>query len=369
MTKYVARTGIRQREFLVKHWETAKREVATYLASMRRELDWSPVLEACGYLMTYAPRVIADIDALQRILKEEKPDIVLQLASVGGRHHYFFVLARVAAQLNIPSIELQHASAYMDPRVVYSRLETDYLATYGTTPSVWHERMGHKSNQLITVGSARFDQYPKDRTGARERGRMLLTQLGLDTSRPVLLATVPYLSANFFHSDPYQMADFFKTFRAVQNAIPGLQMLFKCRNSRLVSSAHAYMRELCPTDCAVTGNEDIFALLCASDAATCGRSTIIYQTMLAQKPLVLYPWKVYDTYNAQVYASVAPLAQSPEEAVHALSRIFSDASYRDELLARQKRFFAGYAFDGGASERIVGLIKHLAKKHYEPTGS
>ncbi len=163
------------------------------------------------------------------------------------------------------------------------------------------------------------------------------------------------------------MTDFFRTFREVQDKVPGLQVLFKCRNNRLVDSARAHMRELGMANCAATGDEDIFALLCASDAVACGRSTIIYQAILAQKPLVLYPWKVYDTYNAQVYAPVAPLAQSPEEAIHALSRIFSDASYRNELLARQKHFLEKHSFDGGASERMVKLIKRLARKQHGHT--
>ena len=74
--------GGRISEEFMEQWKTARREVAAYLAHAREELDWSPILEACEYLITYSPRVIADIDALNCILEKEKPDVVLQLASV-----------------------------------------------------------------------------------------------------------------------------------------------------------------------------------------------------------------------------------------------------------------------------------------------
>ncbi|OGG61460.1 hypothetical protein A3C19_01755 [Candidatus Kaiserbacteria bacterium RIFCSPHIGHO2_02_FULL_54_22] len=354
--------AIKATDGFAEQWETAKKEVAEYLASVRGELDWSPVLEAFEYLITYAPRVIADIDALHRIMKEEKPDIVLQLASVGGRRHHFFLMARVAAQLKIPSLELQHSSAYIDPRVVYSRVETEYLATFGTDTDSWHERMGRARDRLIPVGSTRFDRYVGERARARGKGKQLLTQCGLDATRPVMLVAVPYSAPNLFHFDSYQLAKFFEAVQAVQNAVPDMQVLFKCRNYRFVGSTREYLKRLFRADYAVTGTEDIFALLCASDATVCGRSTIVHQAMLAHTPLILYGWKVFDTYDAQVYAHTLPFVRTTRELVDTATRIFADPLYREELLVRQERFLEGYSFDGRASERIVELIRRLTHR-------
>lgn len=348
------------KDFL-KQWGTAKKEVAEYLASVRGELDWSPVLEACEYLVNYSPRIIAYTDALRRIMEEEKPDIMLQLGSLCDRYHYFFIIARIAAQLKVPSIELQHASAYIDPRIVYSRIETDYLATYGTDTNSWHERNGYPSNRLIAIGSPRFDQYLCERDGARKKGIQLFKQLGLDTTRPVLLVAVPYSAPNLFHSDSYQLAEFFNTIQAVQSKIPGMQVLFKCRNHKFVNTVREYLKELFHADYAIAGSEELFALLCASDAVVCGTSTIIYQTMLAKKPLLLYPWKRFDTYHAQVYAHAIPLVYTKGEAIHILTRIFTDASYREDYLAHQKHFLKGYSFDGKSSERIVAFLRKLSQ--------
>ncbi|MFZ3043651.1 MAG: CDP-glycerol glycerophosphotransferase family protein [Minisyncoccia bacterium] len=354
----VRRTAERRARKCITQWAEAKKEVAVYLSGLRTELDWSPVLEACEYLVTHAAEDIADIDALHRIMKKEKPNVVLELASVGGRQQYYFLMARVAAQLAIPSIELQHAAAYIDPRSAYSRIETAYLASYGTYTNSWCERLGYAPDRLIPLGSPRFDKYLTKPAAALLKGKQLFTKLGLDTARPVLLAAVPFSSENLIMFDSYQLAEFFGTIRATLDAIPGMQVLFKFRGYNHVGATRDYIQEVFPTDSALAGNEDLSALLCASDAAVCGFSTVIYETMLAQKPLVLYPWKVFDTYHAQVYTPAAPLAHSAGEAVAILSRIFSDAVYREELLAQQTQFLEGYSFDGKASGRLAALLQH-----------
>lgn len=353
----------------MRQWEAGREDVAAYLRSMRRDLDWSPVLEACEYLMTYASRVIVQIGALKRIMEEERPDIVLQLASVSDRYHPFFIMARIAALLRIPSLELQHASAYVDPRAVYSRIETEYLATFGPDLSAWHERIGNARERLIPVGSPRFDHYGSEHADALLKGKAVFAQLGLSASRPVLFAAVPFSSENLFHFDSYQLAEFFQAIRAVQSAIPGLQVLFKCRNHKRVGATRAYLQELRFVDCAVAGSEEVFALLCASDAVVCGNSTLIYQAMLAKKPLVQFGWKTWDSYNVQMYAQALPFARTTREAIDIVMRIFADSSYREELLARQKQFLLGYYFDGRAAERMAGLIGRLARTNHERTGN
>lgn len=362
-TELMKRIAIQRARTFMKQWEVVKKDVAHYLSSIRGELDWSPILEVCEHLIARAPRVIADIDALHCIMNEEKPNVVLQLASLGLHHSHSFLMARVAAQLGIPSVELQHAGVTIDPRSIYSRIETEYLATYGTDVNVWHERIGHAPGRLIAVGSPRFDQYVNERTKGIEKGKQLFTQLGLDTSRPILLTAVPFSGPYTNAVDSYQLAEFFETIRTVQNKVPGLQVILKFRNDKHIDTTQRkYLKNLFQTDCVLVRDEDIFALLCACDAVVCNNSTVIYQAVLAQKPLVLYPWKIFDSYHAQIYAPTIPLFYTAKEAVDSISRVFTDASYREELLARQKQFLKGYSFDGKSSERVAKLLRDLPSK-------
>jgi hypothetical protein len=341
-------------------WLKARPAVAEHLSRLRPGLDWSPVLEACAHLVAYSPRVIADIDTLEEIMKKEKPDLVLQLASVGGPHHYFFLLASVARRLGITSVELQHAGATIDPRSVFCRLETDYLLTYGPWVNVWHQRLGHDQSRLIAVGSPRFDTYVNDQERGSALGKKIFAELGLDPQQPVLLAAVP-ASDTFTNSlDSYQLAEFFEGIRAVQKKVPGLQILFKWRTDRNLISAKDHLRGLFGADVALVGDGDIFSLVCASDAVVCNNSTLIYQAILAGKPLILCAWKSFDTYHAQVYGPAAPLFFSTRAAVESLARIFTDdGSYRAELLLQQKRFLENYSFDGRSAARVAAILPQL----------
>lgn len=353
---------MRVSEEFANQWKIAKKEVTEYLASLRDDLDWTPVVEACEYLIAYAPRVIADIKTLRRIMQKEKPDLVLQMASVGGPEHYFFLMAQVARQLRIPSLELEHATATIDPRSVYCRIETDYLATYGEDVNRWHERIGHAPERLVAVGSPRFDRYVNERPQGVERGKRMLTELGLDATRPVLFASIPFSDMYVGTPDSYQLAEFFETIRMVQGKTPGLQILFKFRSRSHIGTMRNYLQELFPADVAMSADEDIFALLCASDAAVCNNSTVLYQAVLSGKPLVLYPWKAFDSYHAQVYAQEIPLFYDAWEVIDSLVRIFSEASYREELLARQRQFLKRYSFDGKSSERVAALLRTLTRQ-------
>lgn len=345
-------------------WESAKGEVAEYLARARGDLDWSPVLLAFENLMRYAPRVIADVIVLREIMEEEKPDVVLQMASTGGAQHYFFLMARVASQLGIPSLELQHAGATIDPRSVYSRIETDYLATYGKDVNVWHERIGHAPDRLVAVGSPRFDRYASGHAERVEKGKQVFAKLGLDLSRPVLVAIVPVAENYVSMTNSYQLADFFDAIRMVQDGVPGLQVLFKFHNDKVFGATPGYLRELFPKDIVLVGNGDLSALLAASHAVVCNNSTVIYEAVLAQKPLVLYPWWIHDTYHAQVYERAAPLFYSDQkvEAIKSMVRACADATYREELRAGQKHFLDAYSFDGKSSERVAALLRDLPQR-------
>lgn len=343
-------------------WKNAKNDVSAYLSGVERELNWGVVLEACEHIMRYSSRIVSDIDSLRSIMQEEKPDVVLQMASVGGPQHYFFLLARVARQLGITSIELQHATATIDPRSVFNRLETDYLLSYGTAVNLGHEHLGHAPGRLVAVGSPRFDKFINECDQGIERGRQIFKQLGFDRSRPVLFVVVPFSETFASAVDSYQLADFFNSIREIQDGVVGLQVLFKCRAGKDIAITRRYIQRLFQNDWAISGDEDIFALLSASDAVICNNSTVIYQAVLANKPLILYPWKYFDSYHAKVYAPLIPIFYNREDAVPATVRVFKDSEYRNDLSSRQRQFLKGYSFDGKSSQRVAETIKLLTRK-------
>lgn len=347
----------------MQQWQTAKKDVARFCTVTRSELDWAPALEACEYFITYSPRVIADIDALENILKGEKSNIIVQLASVGGRRHHFFLMTRVAAQLAIPSIELQHSGPVFDPRSVYSRLETAYLAAYGEIEREQYAQNGYAPERVIVVGSPRFDHYRQDAGHFLKMREETLTSIGLEVTRPVVMFAVPAeqisLSSIIFSS--YEIADFFKEVQSVRKLMPETQFIFKFRGRSCSEQHRAYLRELFPDGSFAVAEGSPYPFICASDRVVSGNSTIMYETMISGRPLVLYPWKSWD-YHLALYDTVALHVRSGAELASTLKKLISDTSYASEVVAKEQLFMGRHAFDGHSTERTIALLRRISQK-------
>jgi hypothetical protein len=341
----------------IEEWRSARGGVAAYLTNARGDLDWSPVLEALEYIVQYSPRVVADIDALERIMKKEKPAVVLQLASVGGRRHHFFLMARIAEKLHIPTIELQHAGAVFNPNSPFSRLETSYLAAYGDVEREQYGQNGYAPERILAIGSPRFDDYLQNIERFTRLRAQTLTQLGLDPSRRVVMVALPALQINLssIGFSSYDAATLFQDAQQVRQLIPDVQFIFKFRKRNCTEQQRTYLKQLFPEGGIAITDDDLHPFICASDCVLSGDSTVMYETMLARRPLVLYPWKGWD-YHLDIYSPVAPYV-SGKDLPALIQKIFSDSSYTRELLAREERFMARHAFDGRATERMIALLR------------
>ncbi len=344
-------------EFL-KKWKSVKKEVAGYLSETRGEIDWTPVLEACEYLVTYSARVITDIDALRKIMKEEKPGVVLQRASIGGRQHHFFLMARLASQLGIKSIELQHAGAIFDPRSIHSHLETSFLAAYGEIEKEGYSLNGYASERIISVGSPRFDQYRQNDERFSEKKIETLKSLGFSHLRKVLMVAVPaeQISLSPLSFSSYDIGAFFLEMRHVRLVLPEAQFIFKFRQIYGTEGCQAYLQELFPEGGIAMVDGDPYPLICASDVVVSGNSTIMYEAMISRKPLVLSPWKTWD-YNLALYGAVASYVRSGADLAGVLEGIFSGNSHTQDVVNKQQLFMGRHAFDGHSAERIVALLR------------
>lgn len=337
-------------------WFAAQKTLEEWEGWNHVGVPWAVIGPALTYLVEiYAERVVVDIEGLENILAHEKPSNVLMRASIGERQPHFFLAARVARRLGIPSIEQQHAGAYIDPRSALSRLETDYLASYGPYENGWYERNGYASERLVSIGSPRFDRYIFERDEARARGKQLLQEAGLNPARPVLLATVPEEGVGA-GTNSYGLADFFRAVAGVQVRMPELQIVFKFRPGHIARAPRAFALSIIP-GAVCMAKEDLYSLICASSVVVCGNSTVIYETLIGRKPLLLYPWRVDDLYHAQMYAPAAPIAYSSTELEDLVARVFADDAYRESLITRGQDFLGGYSFDGRSDERMAALLR------------
>lgn len=347
-------------------WLTARETLKDWKGWESANVSWAVVEPALDYLVwTYAERLVADIEGLEYILARERPDRVLLRASVGSSQPHFFLAARVARRLGIPSVELQHAGAAIDPSSVHSRLEADYLASYGPYEGGWCERNGYAPERVVSIGSPRFDRCITERTKAYAHGQHLLQEAGLDGTRPVLLVAVRE-DGTGFKIDSYTLADFFRTVARVQVRMPELQIVFKFRSGKQAQAQRAFVRELLPRAVCMA-REDLFSLICASTIVMCGNSTVLYEALLGERPLVLYPWYEYYALYARythMYTPAAPIVKDDDELPAVIGRVLKDKKYRQELVTRGREFLKGYSFDGKSAERMAALLRRDLVSYY-----
>lgn len=341
-------------------WSSARSIVGelSYMQSHGHSL-WPIIEKAFDFMVqVYPERVLVDIEGITQILQREKIDTVLLRASVSAQHH-FFVTARIAHSLGIPSIEIQHAGAFLDPRSMHSRLEASYLAAFGPLICKVHAKR-YDERRLRSIGAPRFDHYfSMQRPDASERGNQL-RDIGLDPARPVVLVVVPketwHMTLAPIIPSSYDVAAVFGTFAAARAALPKAQFIFKFKKGACTEYHRRRLHELFPEGGYAISDADLFSMIIISDYVASSNSTALYESMIAEKPLVQFAWS-HDPYHDPIYGQIGPITRNTGELIAELKKVMDNPSYRRECLERQQRFIdTHYRFDGRAYERMTGFL-------------
>lgn len=355
---------------LREQWPHARAVIKDMSVFSWRDRSWWPIVEdALDFVVTvYAERVIAGIEGAVSLLTQERTEVLILRASVSAQP-LFFVLAQVAKALGVPSIEVQHAGAVLDPRSVHARLETSYLAAYGAATVTGYVGKGYDASRLVQIGSPRFDTYGPALGDIHKTRNERVHALRLDPFRPIILIVVPKegppLTLAPWHPTSYDVASLLYVLAAVRDRIPGAQFIFKFRKKGTTPHHRALIAKLFPAD-VVVSEDDLFSMIAVSDIVVSAMSTALYEGMIAKKPLVLFPWKP-DAFHNHIYEAIAPIVWTQETLTSELHRLINDQSFREKRLLSQERFLAaGYLFDGHASERMGLWLRSFFDKTAVP---
>ncbi len=352
--------------------EEAKQYVAAYQRAMPAirvvvrhvspNLDWWPLVEdaARDLVRTYAVRVIAEALAMERIIRTEKSNRVVLRASHSGRQPHFFVATRVAYALNVPSIELQHAIEIVDPRTVRSRIEAAYLAAYGRgTQEMMRAQLGIAPERVRPIGSPRFDAYLQNLALSQAERVAHIRRFGLDPEKMIVVVAFPTEGPNSLYMDfyPHECAAYIRELRALYDAVPDIQLILKFRPGSMTTLYQRFISEVFPDGGIACVDGDAFPVLRLADVVMVGNSTMMFEALIAEKALVLYPVKAYDTYFRARFKDAGVGAASYAALVDAM-RALVQPVHRQEVAERGKEFLRReYAFDGHSSERLAAFLR------------
>ncbi len=307
------------------------------------------------------PLMLRNIDSAYEMLQTLAPDIVFLRVSVTTQTH-FAILAMVARALSIPSLELQHGLEYLGPGSISKHHSAEYVAVYGRVIQDEFAALGRPREKTPIVGSPRFDVYKNEAAAVQHDAG------GADA---ISILCIGYgVGVEWFYDD-YEMEDYYAAIaRAVQN-IPNASVVIKLRPGEFRESdcRSVIERIFAHVPHTIAQYEPMSELLSAADVVFSYYSTVVLEAMQFGKPVIAYSAQTMEKeqirFHLTRYADRGGLiiAETPAEIEAACRSLAGDPAVRRSFERGAKEALAEFhLFGGRASERIVELIKTLAKK-------
>lgn len=326
---------------------------------------WEVVSPAYQHLVTSFSRdVVETIEATGRLFKKQNINAVILRASQSGQIH-FSILGLVANRAGIPAIELQHGLECSKEFSLSVYKNAGILASYG--PLIKNELRDIDGANLtvLDIGSPRFDQY-RNETISDEAKRNLRKKFTIHPDRPVFLYIATDIVLGQTHNT-HSMFCLFKNIAEATKGIEGLQVIVKIRPGPAME--HFLKRSLKETfgeKCRVAQYENIHELISIADVVASSFSTVVLETMIAKKPIILVGIDKNDLMLMESHflpyekAHALRIARTKEELIqHA--RMLASSPAESAILVRNADDFLkkNFCFDGKSAERMAAFLETL----------
>lgn len=326
---------------------------------------WEVVCPAFKHLVTsFSRETIEVIEATERMFKKQEIDAVILRASQSGQIH-FSILGLIAHKMGIPAIELQHGLECSDEFSLSVHKNADTLASYG--PLIRKEIGGVRDTNLevLDVGSPRFDQY-RNETISEEAKSKLRKKLNIDPERPVLLYIATDIVLGQTH-DTYSMLRLFKHIAEVTGSIEGLQVIIKIRPGPAAEYFFKRsLKEIFGEKCCVAQYENLHELISIANVVASSFSTVVLETMIARKPVVLVGIDKNDLILMESHflpyekACALRIARTKEELARYARALTSNSVEATTLVRNADDFLKkNFSFDGKSAERMATFLETL----------
>lgn len=328
---------------------------------------WEIVRPAYKHLVTsFSGQVVETIETIERLFKKQHIHTVILRASVSGQIH-FSALGLVAHKMGIPAIELQHGLECSSEFSLSVRKNADILASYGPLIKNELEKVNGAHMQVLTIGSPRFDQYRNEKISEKNKNDFRKI-LHIDRERPVLLYIATDITLGQTY-DTYSMLQLFKNIADATSRIDGLQIVVKIRPGP--ATENFFMRslkEVFGEECRIAQYENLHELISISNVVASSFSTVILETMIAKKPLILIGLDTNDRMLIESHflsyeqARAVLIARTKEDLGQHMQAVITNPKEAEMLVHNANDFLnENFCFDGRSAERIVDFLETVRK--------
>lgn len=299
---------------------------------------------------------LADIDIAENVLARCGTQVVVTAAD---NHYFGQVFLAAADRRGVRSVCIQHG-AFGQP-FGYLPVRATALCVWGEAVADWCVQNGAQRTRLRVTGQPRFDAMIRE---ARDPGsERALLAAGLDPSGHTILFAPEQLSGA-----PALSAWMVQTMLSALGDLPDWQVLLRPHPADAIAQHEALLRHR--RDLAdritVSRSTDLRAALAAADSVVLGQSTMGFEAMIMQRPvIVLLPAGAENGVVPYAQENAALRAASSSDLAAAVRTLTPGSPERDALLRRAQGFLVRHyaATDGRATDRVAAVVAELLAGH------
>ena len=318
---------------------------------------------------------LKDIDDAYAMFERIDPHAILLRATSSLQTH-FIILAQVARNLGVPSLEAQHGLLYHGPGSYTRRYSTEYVGVYGTLTQREMEEMkaavGIRCTPIV-VGSPRFDVYAAAQDASENVSEPPREKVSF-------LCIAPSNDPTGEVTDSYAYEEFFSTIASALKNIPNVEVIIKFRPG--TTRRDSFSRQLIANIFSdvpyrIVQTKSLHQLFAETDVVISCYSTVVVEAMQCHKPVILLAVDPTESFMGlhhfapYVESQAIRLATTKEDFSTIAKELATNSDARAKLAAQGAAFLEReYAFDGHSSDRIAELIRTFADhKRPENIGS
>lgn len=306
----------------------------------------------CIFFLEYLPRIISNIDLLERLLKTKRIKIAVLRNDVKELERTVILALRLA---KIPSLVIQHG--ILAEANGHNLLLADRFAAWGSASVDWYRRYGNREENFVITGNPRFDRLINWQPKITKEE--LCRRLNLDADKGIILFATQQINkfSSFWTDDLFWvMTD--KLLGAIVE-FPDKQLVIKVDpyedttpyRERILASSYNHavaIRDI-----------DIYTLIYFCDVIITQDSTVALEAMVLDKPVITFNLTPREDRIPYAEKKAALGVSKSEDILPAIKKVLTDIETASGLKKGRAEFVKEYAYkiDGMAQERILNILK------------
>src|SRR3989344_959132 len=320
---------------------------------------WEVAREALKAVIASGEDMVLTIESTKRLLSQRRINCVLLFSSVKG---YNNIIVRVAERAGVPTIELQHALAPIDPSHPFSMLPARYLASYGPHMASQYASFGVELSRVIPIGSPRFDSYTKplpEFALVATRGK-----LRLDTSKTTSLLGIPFVfpQLDYYGFTTYAARDIIEDLASLAGEHPETQFILRPKPGpeRWSFYNRKETLELFGDHARMAQFENLRMLLLLSDIVVSMNSTLALEALILHCPVILYlPLRLDRDFDHWEDAGALRIARDRTDLMRHFRELGSTKARRKQVQRADEFLKEQFCFDGRSHERMAAFLRKI----------